>query len=134
MGNLGSMLQLIDLINFCVSLKKEQTIKLSQSVYIDKIFNKFYLSKATTINTFIKKTMLLSIKIWKKWQSNYSWKRKLSKNDRVHYIFHSRNKARYFICYLNCKLFCKKLWPPIYQSCKSNSLLFKRFERLKNHI
>lgn len=54
----------IEPISFYLGVKVKQnkeklTIKLSQSVYIDKVFSKFYLDKAYTINTSIKKIALL---------------------------------------------------------------------------
>ena len=50
-------------ISFYLSLKVErdranQTIKLSQPAYIDKVFARFYLDKANTVNTLMKETAL----------------------------------------------------------------------------
>lgn len=54
----------IGLISFYLGLKvqrdwENQTIKLSQPVYINKVLNKFYLNKVHTVNTSMKKTILL---------------------------------------------------------------------------
>lgn len=51
-------------ISFYLELKVEQnqesqTIKFSPPVYINKVFNKFYLNKSNTINISMKKTTLL---------------------------------------------------------------------------
>ncbi len=51
-------------ISFHLGLRVEgngdnQTIKLSQPEYIDKVLNKFYFDKANTINTPVKETILL---------------------------------------------------------------------------
>lgn len=51
-------------ISFYLGLKvernrEEQTIKLSQPAYIDKVLNKFHLGKANTVNTPMKETPLL---------------------------------------------------------------------------
>lgn len=58
----------IGLVSFYLGLKIKQnqenrTIKLSQPAYIDKIFNKFHLDKAHTINTPIKESLLLQPRI-----------------------------------------------------------------------
>ncbi len=54
-------------ISFYLGLKVErnrdnQTIKLSQPVYIDKVLNNFHLDKTNTINTLMKETTLLQPK------------------------------------------------------------------------
>ena len=58
----------IGLISFYLGLKMQQnwenqTIKLLQLVYIEKIFNKFYYNKAFVVKTLIKKTALFKQKI-----------------------------------------------------------------------
>lgn len=55
-------------ISFYLSLKMQQnwenqTIKLLQPVYINKVFNKSYLNKAHAVNTLMKKTGLLKQRI-----------------------------------------------------------------------
>ena len=55
-------------ISFYLGLKvqrdrENQTIKLSQPAYINKILNKFHLDKAHTVNTPMKETVLLKQKI-----------------------------------------------------------------------
>lgn len=54
----------MDFINFYLDFKIDQNwekkiIKLSQPIYINKVLKKYYLSKANTINIFIKKTKTL---------------------------------------------------------------------------
>lgn len=57
----------IGLISFYLGLKvqqdwENQTIKLSQSAYINKVFNKFHLNKLYAINTLIKEIVLFKQK------------------------------------------------------------------------
>lgn len=56
------------LISFYLGLKiqynrEKKTLKLSQSAYIDKIFEKFYFNKANIVQTPIEKRTLLILKM-----------------------------------------------------------------------
>lgn len=89
--------------------REKQTIKLSQPTYINKILSRFYLDKASTTTTSMKK--INNPTALHRMPSYCRWKWEILRHDWLHNVLNGRDEASYSICYLSCSTVCKKPWP-----------------------